>query len=87
MTSEPVVAFEPDHEPLPEHDVALDDDHVRVELVPEVTVDGDAESETVGAGGVTGGVTGGVVVDDIVWSESSTTYCVVHPPISIRYLP
>ena len=52
---EPLVVLVPDHAPLAVQDVALVEDQVSADELPEVIDVGDAESVTVGAG-VGGGV-------------------------------
>jgi hypothetical protein len=60
---EPEIDFVPDHPPEAEQDVAFVEDQLRVDVPLVVTVDGLAESETVGAPGVGAGVGVGVTDD------------------------
>lgn len=57
MDCEPSTALTPDQAPEAEHDVALAEDQVRVELVPLATVLGLARRLTLGAGDLTETVT------------------------------
>jgi hypothetical protein len=53
VDAEPLVAFAPDQAPEAVQEVALVDDHVRLDVPPWATVLGLADSATVGAGLVT----------------------------------
>ena len=67
----PEVAFVPDHAPEAVHTVALAELQERVEELPDATVVGFAESNTLGAG-----VTAAVM--------ATVTDCVVDPPAPVQ---
>lgn len=50
LVAVPLVARAPDHPPLAEQVVALDDDHDNTVVLPETTVAGDALNVTAGSG-------------------------------------
>jgi hypothetical protein len=65
----PLVAFVPLHPPEAAHEVALVEDHVTVEILPDVMLVGLAEIATVGSG-VGVGVGEGLTEPDVAKSKS-----------------
>jgi hypothetical protein len=71
----PLVAFVPLHPPEAVHEVALVDDQVTVELLPDVMLVGFAEIVTVG-----GGIGVGVGVDTVTDAEQLAVVPPLEPP-------